>query len=307
MRYDLAIIGAGPAGLSALLNAKIRNKSVIIFGVDSPSLTKSESIKNYLGFGDISGADLNKAFKKSLEGYDYDQSKEKVQQVYAMGDYFTIMLKGNQMIEATSVIVATGIELKKDLINEDKFFAKGVSYCATCDAALYKGKKVLVIGYNEESVEEANFTSEIVDQLVFVNMYKEDISLNNSIEVINGEIPSEFLGEDRAKILKFKSGKEISADGFFIIRDSSKPSRLVPSIETDSEHIITDKNCRTNIRGLYAAGDISGRPYQINKSVGEGQIAALDAAKYISLIEKDIFDKSTLWLINKKIFEIFIL
>lgn len=293
MRYDLAIIGAGPAGLSALLNAKIRNKSVIIFGTDSPSLVNSESIKNYLGFGDVSGKELNDAFKKSLEAYDYDKSDQKVQQVYAMGDYFGLMLKNNDMVEATSVIVATGIELKKDLINEDKFFAKGVSYCATCDAALYKGKKVLVIGYNEESLEEANFTSEIVDELIFVNMYKDDIKLNDSIEVINGEVPVEFIGEDRASVLKFKSGKEISADGFFIIRDSSKPSRLVPSIETDEEHIIVHDNCRTNIRGLYAAGDVAGRPYQINKSVGQGQVAALDAAKYISLLKKDSFDKST--------------
>ena len=293
MRYDLAIIGAGPAGLSALLNAKIRNKSVIIFGTDSPNLEKSESIKNYLGFGDVSGKELNDAFKKSLEAYDYDKSDQKVQQVYAMGDYFGLMLKNNDMVEATSVIVATGIELKKDLINEDKFFAKGVSYCATCDAALYKGKKVLVIGYNEESVEEANFTSEIVDELIFVNMYKDDIKLNDSIKVISGDVPVEFIGEDRASILKFKSGKEISADGFFIIRDSSKPSRLVPSIETDDEHIIVHDNCRTNIRGLYAAGDVAGRPYQINKSVGQGQVAALDAAKYISLLKKDSFDKST--------------
>ncbi|WP_044565050.1 NAD(P)/FAD-dependent oxidoreductase [Anaerococcus provencensis] len=293
MRYDLAIIGAGPAGLSALLNAKIRNKSVIIFGADSPSLENSESIKNYLGFGDVSGKELNDAFKKSLEGYDYDKSDQKVQQVYAMGDYFGLMLKNNDMVEATSVIVATGIELKKDLINEDKFFAKGVSYCATCDAALYKGKKVLVIGYNEESLEETNFTSEIVDELIFVNMYKDDIKLNDSIKVINGEVPVEFIGEDRASVLKFKSGKEIAADGFFIIRDSSKPSRLVPSIETDDEHIIVHDNCRTNIRGLYAAGDVAGRPYQINKSVGQGQVAALDAAKYISLLKKDSFDKST--------------
>lgn len=293
MRYDLAIIGAGPAGLSALLNAKIRNKSVIIFGADSPSLENSESIKNYLGFGDVSGKELNDAFKKSLEAYDYDKSDQKVQQVYAMGDYFGLMLKNNDMVEATSVIVATGIELKKDLINEDKFFAKGVSYCATCDAALYKGKKVLVIGYNEESLEETNFTSEIVDELIFVNMYKDDIKLNDSIKVINGEVPVEFIGEDRASVLKFKSGKEIAADGFFIIRDSSKPSRLVPSIETDDEHIIVHDNCRTNIRGLYAAGDVAGRPYQINKSVGQGQVAALDAAKYISLLKKDSFDKST--------------
>lgn len=293
MRYDLAIIGAGPAGLSALLNAKIRNKSVIIFGTDSPSLVNSKSIKNYLGFGDVSGKELNDAFKKSLEAYDYDKSDQKVQQVYAMGDYFGLMLKNNDMVEATSVIVATGIELKRDLINEDKFFAKGVSYCATCDAALYKGKKVLVIGYNEESVEEANFTSEIVDELIFVNMYKDDIKLNDSIKVISGDVPVEFIGEDRASILKFKSGAEISADGFFIIRDSSKPSRLVPSIETDDQHIIVHDNCRTNIRGLYAAGDVAGRPYQINKSVGQGQVAALDAAKYISLLKKDSFDKST--------------
>ena len=124
-------------------------------------------------------------------------------------------------------------------------------------------------------------------------MYKDDIKLNDSIEVINGEVPVEFIGEDRASVLKFKSGKEIAADGFFIIRDSSKPSRLVPSIETDDEHIIVHDNCRTNIRGLYAAGDVAGRPYQINKSVGQGQVAALDAAKYISLLKKDSFDKST--------------
>jgi len=292
MRYDLAVVGAGPAGLSAALNASIRNKSVILFGLDSASVSKSEWIDNYLGFAHIKGKDLNAQFKKSIENREnIKRSKEKVQQVYAMGDYFSIMLKDNQIIEATSVIVATGIELKKDLINEDKFFAKGVSYCATCDAALYKGKEVVVIGYNEESVEEANFTAEVVDKLTYVNMYKDDIKLNPNIEVIKGEKALEFTGDSRAETLKFESGKEIKADGFFIIRDSSKPERLVPSIEVDKEHIIVDKNCRTNIRGLYAAGDVIGRPYQINKAVGEGQVAGLDSAKYITLIKNGKYDK----------------
>lgn len=297
MRYNLAIIGAGPAGLSAALNAKIRNKSVIVFGTDSPALSKTEKIENYLGMPGISGADLNEAYKNHLKAYDVEFSKEKVQQVYAMGDYFAIMLKGDVMVEATAVIVATGIELKKDLEGEDRFYAKGLSYCATCDAALYKGKKVVVIGYNEESVEEANFTSELVDKLIYVNMYKDDIDLNPEIEVISGEIPLGFDGDDRANKLIFKSGKEIEADGFFIIRDSSKPERLVPSIETDSEHILTNKNMRTNIRGLYAAGDISGRPYQINKAVGEGQIAALDAAKYITLVDRNMYEADS-WIEN---------
>lgn len=291
MRYDLAVIGAGPAGLSAAVNASIRNKKVIVFGTDSPAISKTKWIKNYLGFGTISGEDLNENFKKTLEDHDIEKSSEKVQQIYAMGDYFAIILKGDQMIEATSVIVATGIELKKDLIGEDKFFGKGVSYCATCDASFYKGKEVVLIGYNEESVEEANYTAEVVDKLTYINMYKENPELNENIEVINGEIPVEFLGDENPTTLKFKSGKEIDADGFFIIRDSSKPERLVPSIKTDEEHILIDKNCHTNIRGLYAAGDIAGRPYQINKAAGEGQVAGLDAAKYISLVKEGKFDK----------------
>ncbi|MFO3715523.1 NAD(P)/FAD-dependent oxidoreductase [Anaerococcus cruorum] len=293
MRYDLAVIGAGPAGLSAAVNASIRNKNVIIFGMDSPAISKTKWIKNYLGFETISGEELNENFKKTLASQDVERSTEKVQQIYAMGDYFTIILKGDQMIEATSVIVATGIELKKDLIGEDKFFGKGVSYCATCDASFYKGKEVVLIGYNEESVEEANYTAEVVDKLTYINMYKENPELNDNIEVINGEVPVEFVGEENPTTLKFKSGKEINADGFFIIRDSSKPERLVPSIKTDEEHIIIDKNCHTNIRGLYAAGDIAGRPYQINKAAGEGQVAALDAAKYITLVKEGKFDKET--------------
>ena len=291
MRYDLAVIGAGPAGLSAAVNARVRNKSVIIFGKDSPSLTKAEKVNNYLGFFDISGQELNDSFKKTLENYDITRSEERVQQVYAMGDYFALMLKGEKMIEATAVVAATGIELKKDLINEEKFFAKGLSYCATCDAALYKGKKVLVIGYNEESISEANFTSEIVDKLIYVNMYKDNIKLNDDIEVISGEKPIEFIGDTKARKLRFASGKEISADGFFIIRDSSKPHRLIPSIASDNNHIIIDQNCRTNIRGLYAAGDLAGKPYQINKAVGQGQIAGLDAAKYVDLIKSGEFKK----------------
>lgn len=291
MRYDLAVIGAGPAGLSAAVNARVRNKSVIIFGKDSPSLTKAEKVNNYLGFFDISGQELNDSFKKTLENYDVARSEERVQQVYAMGDYFALMPKGEKMIEATAVVAATGIELKKDLVNEEKFFAKGLSYCATCDAALYKGKKVLVIGYNEESISEANFTSEIVDKLIYVNMYKDNIKLNANIEVISGEKPIEFIGDTKARKLRFASGKEISADGFFIIRDSSKPHRLIPSIASNNNHIIIDQNCRTNIRGLYAAGDLAGKPYQINKAVGQGQIAGLDAAKYVDLIKSGEFKK----------------
>ena len=282
MTYDIAIIGAGPAGLSAALNSKIRNKSVILFGKDSEKLVKSKKISNYLGLEDMRGSDLNEAFKNSLKNYEIERDQRKVKTIYSMGEYFAIEIENDsEMIEARSVIMATGIELKKDLINEDKFFAKGVNYCATCDAALYRGKKVLVIGINDESVSEANFTSEIVGDLVFVNMTGKDVSLNLNIEIIEGEIPVGFDGSDRAEKLIFKSGREIAADGFFIIKDSSKAERLVPGIKMEDNHILTNKDMSTSIKGLFAAGDITGKPYQIMKAVGEGQIAALNACGFL--------------------------
>lgn len=283
MRYDIAIIGAGPAGLSAALNSKVRNKSVIIFGTDSKKITQTRSIRNYLGFGEISGKDLNENFKKSLAGYPIERSSKRVKTVYAMGKYFALEIEnGDMMIEASSVIIATGIELARDLENEEKFFARGVNYCATCDAALYRGKKVVIIGYNQESIEDANFTSEIVGKVTFVNMTKKEVKLNDSIEVIEREIPLGFEGENYADKLIFKSGREIEADGFFIIKDSSKPERLIPSIKLDGNHILVNRDLETSIKGLFAAGDITGKPYQIAKAVGEGQIAGLNAASYIS-------------------------
>lgn len=282
MTYDIAIIGAGPAGLSAALNSKIRNKSVILFGKDSEKLVKSKKIYNYLGLEDMKGSDLNEAFKNSLKNYEIERDQRKVKTIYAMGEYFAIEIENDsEMIEAKSVIMATGIELKKDLINEDKFFAKGVNYCATCDAALYRGKKVLVIGINDESVSEANFTSEIVGELVFVNMTGKDVSLNPKIEKIEGEIPVGFDGSGRAEKLIFKSGREIAADGFFIIKDSSKAERLVPGIKMEDNHILTNKDMSTSIKGLFAAGDITGKPYQIMKAVGEGQVAALNVCGFL--------------------------
>lgn len=283
MRYDIAIIGAGPAGLSAALNSKVRNKSVIIFGTDSKKITQTKSIRNYLGFGEISGKDLNDNFKKSLAGYPLERSTKRVKTVYAMGKYFALEIENEDtMVEASAVIIATGIELARDLENEEKFFARGVNYCATCDAALYRGKKVVIIGYNDESIEDANFTSEIVGKLTFVNMTKKEVKLNDSIEVIEGEIPLGFEGENHADKLIFRSGKEIEADGFFIIKDSSKPERLIPSIKLDGNHILVNRDLETSIKGLFAAGDITGKPYQIAKAVGEGQLAGLNAASYLS-------------------------
>lgn len=290
MRYDMAIIGSGPAGLSAAINAKIRNKNIIVFGNDNLSnkLVKAPSIENYLGFYDISGEDLRDKFKAHIESMDIEIVDKKINNVYAMGDYFALM-SGDEMFEATTVILATGVEYGKPIKGEEEFLGKGVGYCATCDAPLYRDKKVAIIGYNKESEEEANFLSEIASKTYFIPMYKREglmrssDGLDSSIEVINDR-PVQIHGENLVNKVELKQ-QEIDVDGVFVIKDSASPKSLVPGIETEGPHIKVDINMNTSINGCFAAGDCVGKPYSYIKSAGQGQIAALNAVAYLDKLK----------------------
>ncbi len=140
-RYDIAIIGSGPAGLSAALNAKIRNKKFILFGNNdlSTKLVKAPKVNNYLGFVGKDGMDLKNQFMGHLKEMDIEITEERINSIYAMGEYFALMVN-EKMYEATSIIIATGIEYTKPMKGEEEFLGKGVGYCATCDAPLYKEK-----------------------------------------------------------------------------------------------------------------------------------------------------------------------
>lgn len=289
MRYDVAIIGSGPAGLSAAVNAKIRNKNIILFGNENLSnkLVKAPSIDNYLGFSDISGEELKEKFKNHIEEMDIKITNKKINNVYAMGDYFALM-SGDEMFESKTLIIATGVEYAKPLKGEEEYLGRGVGYCATCDAPLYRDKKVAVIGYNEESEEEANFLSEIASKTYFIPMYKKaltrDSNLDEKIEVIQ-ERPVEIKGEDLANKVLFRNSEEIDIDGVFVIKDSTSAKSLVPGIETDGAHIVVDINMQTNIKGCFAAGDCVGKPYSYIKSAGQGQIAAINAVSYLDKLK----------------------
>lgn len=280
MDYDIIIVGFGPAGISAGLNASIRRKKVLIIGKKSKALEKSPSIKNYLGFNDIKGSDLYNNFTNHIKNYPVEILDKKIKAVYAMGEYFSVDL-GEKMLTSKACIVAAGVDMGKSIEGEDKFFAKGISYCATCDASLYKGKKVVLLGMNDEAIEEANFINKMASQTIFVNPNKKDVKLDDGIEIINKK-PEKFTGKLRAESLILEDGQELVADGFFIIKNSSKPESLVPSVEIEDGHIKVNYDMSTNIKGLFACGDITGRPYQINKAAGQGQIAGLNAASFIS-------------------------
>lgn len=283
MRYDIAIVGSGPAGLSAAINARIRNKNIISFGSAdfSNKLIKAPKVNNYLGFYDVTGTELKAQFEKHMNVMDIGVTTERINNIYAMGDYFALMVN-DKMYEAKSVIIATGMEYTKPLKGEEEFLGRGVGYCATCDAPLYKGKVVTIIGYNKDAEEEANYVSELTEKLYYIPMYNGNYNLRNNIERVNDR-PLEIQGEDRVSKVVLKN-RELLTDGVFVLKDSVAPNQLVPGLVMDNEHIKVDLNMKTNIQGCFAAGDCTGRPYQYMKAAGQGQVAALSAVSYLDSI-----------------------
>ena len=211
-------------------------------------------------------------------------TEDNVLNIYSMGDYFIIMSKKGQY-EAISVIIATGVNFGKVLKGEKEFLGRGVGYCATCDAALYKDKVVTIISYSKEEENEANFLASIASKVYYVPMYKKDIDVGKSIEIVN-DIPVEIKGNDFANELILKKSK-IETDGIFILKESSDPGQLVPGLEIENNHIKVNRLMETNIRGCFAAGDIVGAPYQYVKAAGEGNIAALSAVSYVDNLKRN--------------------
>ena len=280
MRYDVAIIGTGPGGVSAALTLKNRGKNFIIIGSkQSAKVSKAHAILNYPGLPNVSGQELANAFSKHLELAGIEITEDRVSTIYDMGDFFGIQ-GGNEMYEASAVILATGVVTGKAIPGEDALLGSGVSYCATCDAPLYKGKDVAVIGYSKKEEEEATFLSEVCANVTYVPMYKEVTDLPDKVKVVNVK-PSEILKVDDKRVVK-SDGEDIVVDCVFVLRDAISPGQLVPGLETDGAHVVVNRDMSTNIAGCFACGDITGLPYQYVKSAGEGNVAALSAVTYLA-------------------------
>ncbi len=284
MRYDIAIIGTGPAGVSAAITAALRNKTVLLLGSAelSPKMRRAHLVRNYPGLPEISGSALADAMKAHLNAMEIPVTEDRITAVYAMGDYFA--LQGENLYESRSVILASGIVNGKTLPGENELLGRGVSWCATCDASLYRGKKVVVIGYDTEQEKEADFLSEVVSEITYIPMYAGETHLKREISVLR-EIPKEIRSDEAGRHVCFGE-RTLDADGVFVLRNAVAADRLVPGLETEGPHVKTDAMMRTNLPGLFACGDIAGRPYQYVKSAGQGNIAALSAVDYLAEQEK---------------------
>ena len=285
-RVDIAIIGTGPAGVSAAITASLRNKSVLLLGSGelSEKLLRAHEIRNYPGFPAVSGAELARAFREHLEKAGLAVTEKRVAAVYAMGDYFALQA-GEDMIEARTVILATGVVSAKPLPGEEALLGRGVSYCATCDAPLYRGRTAAVIGYSPREEAEAAFLSEVCSEVAYFPMYPEETDLPPSVKVIR-EKPAEILKTETGPAVRTGDGT-YPADGIFVLREAVAPAQLVPGLETDGAHVKVNRKMETNLPGVFACGDLTGTPYQYIKAAGEGNVAAISAAAYLDRTEKE--------------------
>ncbi len=283
--YDLAVLGCGPAGLSAAINAIIRNKKVIVLGTDicSPPLHKAQKIDNYLGFYELKGDDLLNNFRDHADRMGVEITPRKAEMIYDIEGIYNI-LSGDDVLMAKTVIIATGIPYKPTLPKEDYFLGKGLGYCATCDGPIYKDKDVLLIAHSSEAESEADFMAEICSKVYYVPLYKMTGQLDPKVEII-ADKPDSIIGDDFVTGLRLKDGSEINLDGIFILGGETAPDRLIPGLEIVDKHIKVNRKQETNLKGVYAAGDCTGPPYQVAKSVGEGQVAGLNASIYAAKIK----------------------
>lgn len=277
--FDSIIVGGGPAGVSAAINLKLLGKNFLWFSSEPKKVARAELIKNYPGFAEISGKDLSNAFDGHIKSLDISLCKEVVTGIYETDGYFTLLVKDKQY-EAKTVILCLGVETQKPIEGEEEFLGRGVSYCATCDGFLYKGKKIAVLCTDKQFEHEAEYLCGIAEKAYVIPLYKGYEIKSENAQVILKK-PLSVSGDMRVRQLNFKD-ESLDIDGIFILRGSVSPSTLLRGLKTEGGHIIIDRGCSTSINGVFAAGDCTGRPYQYAKAVGEGNIAAHSVVEYLN-------------------------
>ena len=279
--YDVAIVGTGPAGLSAAINLKLHEKDFIWFGSNklSDKVEKSEKIANLPGMGFVSGKDLNNKFTEHMKELDIKPEDKMVTTITKTPDGFT-MLADNEMYQAKTLILTTGVVAAKGFEGEEEMLGRGVSYCATCDGFLYKGKTIAVFCGSKRYEGEVEYLAKIAEKVYVSAPYKDYGVEAENVEKV-GPIKRVF-GEMRVTGIELADGSTVDVDGLFCLRNAVSPSTLLKGLELDGPHIVTDKKQATNIDGCFAAGDCTGRPYQLTKAMGEGNVAAHSVLDYLN-------------------------
>ena len=275
---DCIIVGSGIAGISAALTLKAHGKNFMLLGSPdlSVKISRAECIRNYPGLSSVTGREFARALKKQLAEAEISVTDERVSGVYAMGGKFAVLTQSGVSFESKTVILATGVESVKRLEGEEEFLGRGVSYCATCDGFLYKGKTIGVLSTSKRFEHEVEYLAKLAGKVYLMPMYKDVGDFSENVEKII-KMPLAVKGEKKVNRLVFKDG-ELPVDGVFLLKESISPAVLVGGLEMSEGHVAVARDMSTNLKGCFAAGDCTGRPYQYAKAAGEGNIAAHSVA-----------------------------
>ena len=265
--YDIIIVGGGPAGVSAALTARNRGKTVLLISnaASASDIYKSRHISNYPGMPDVSGKALMDTFRAQLTGAGVETITARALNAMNFGKSFFVSI-GQDNFECRALILAFGLTRTKAFPGEMEFLGRGVSYCATCDGMLYRGKRVAIVGLNEYAAEEAETLRAIGCEVEFF-----DKTSAKNYEIRGGEIVETLVAD----------GKEFLVNGVFILRSAISPASFISGLETVDEHIAVNEHMETSIAGVYAVGDCIGRPYQIARATGQGNTAAMNACEFL--------------------------
>jgi len=300
INYDLVIIGAGPAGLTAGMYAARARMNVLLLekAVPGGQILVTDWVENYPGFPEgISGFDLAEKMKHQAEAMGLKIETAEVHSLNLSGKLKEVVLK-NRRITTKSLIIASGASPRNLGIGEDKFIGKGVSFCATCDAPFFKDKTVVAIGGGDTAVQEAIFLTKFAkkvylvhrrDELRAAKILQERAFENDKIEFVWDSVATGvqgFFGVESVQVKNVKTDEEttLKADGCFIwVGILPNASFLNDTVETDEfGFIIADTNMQTSVPGVYAVGDVRDTPLrQISTAVGDAAIAALSAEHFI--------------------------
>lgn len=282
MEYDVVIIGAGPAGISASLYTKRANKKTLVLYKDDSSLEKAIEIDNYYGFENgISGKELYENGIKQAKNIGVDVYEEEVIKVEKTINGFLIMTSKNEY-KSKYVILATGNKKNKPKIKGIKELeGKGVSYCAICDGFFYKGKDVAVLGSGDYAISETNDLINLANSITILTNGEKAPEIRAENVKIETRSVTSINGTEKVETVELEDGSTIKTDGVFVAQGVAGSTEFAKKLGAlvNKDKIVVNENMETSIKGLYACGDCVGGLLQVAKAVHEGVIAAMDIIK----------------------------
>lgn len=276
--HDLIIIGAGPAAWSCAMTARKRNLSCLVIAAPASTgwLHRADRVDNYPGLPAVSGRELLNIFEKQARDLGAEVLHAQARLVQPMGEEYMV-LAGNDILTCRALVLAMGAARPALLPGEEALIGHGVSWCGTCDGMFYRGRRVAVLSAWDGGVEEALFLAGIASDVDYYTMQPHVAPQDARIHLQPGK-PQSLEAADGGILLTTTAG-ETCYDGVFIFRPAVAPDRLLPGLTLDGPFIHVDRRMACSMPHVYACGDCTGKPLQIAKAVGEGNIAAISAAE----------------------------